>query len=47
MGMFMWHRLDKVTVVQYKGSLMNVPAFLYKAPERKKREMPGQQQAQQ
>lgn len=38
MGMFMWHRLDKVTVVQYKGSLMNVPAFLYKACERKKRD---------
>ena len=38
MGMFMWHRLDKVTVVQYKGSLMNLPAFLYKACERKKRD---------
>ena len=29
MGIFMWHRVDKLTVVNYKGSLMNVPAFLY------------------
>eukprot|EP00435_Cladocopium_sp_Y103_P026573 s3094_g6.t1 len=30
MGCFFWHRVDKVTVVQYKGFFINIPAFLYK-----------------
>ena len=33
MGLILWHRVDKVTMVRYKGSLVDVPAFLYKAFE--------------
>ena len=34
MGIFMWHRVEKLTVVRHKGSLMNVPAFLWRVKER-------------
>ena len=43
MGIFMWHRVDKLTVVKYKGSLLNVPAFLWHAPERDEDERNQQQ----
>ena len=33
MGIFMRHRVEKLTVVRYKGSLMNVPAFLWHVKE--------------
>ena len=38
MGIFMWHRVGKLTVVRYKGSLMNVPAFLWHVKERDEEE---------
>ncbi|CAL1145464.1 unnamed protein product [Cladocopium goreaui] len=43
MGIIMWHRVDKLTVVKYKGSLLNVPAFLWHAPERDEDERNQQQ----
>ena len=46
MGVFMWHRLDKLTVVNFKGSMMNGPAFLYPLTEREKEEKDRRQRGQ-
>ena len=34
MGMLFWKQVDKITVVNYKGSIMNTPAFLWKVFEK-------------